>query len=53
MQDLTRFLSEEDGLETVEYAIMTGAIIVATIGVLTLIGSWVAGVFTSVQTQLP
>ena len=53
MQLFVRFFWEDDGLETVEYAIMTGAIVVATIAVLTLIGNWVVGTFTTFQTSLP
>ena len=38
MQLLKRFISEEEGLETVEYAIITGIIVVGTIAVIGLIG---------------
>lgn len=53
MQLIKRFLSEEEGLETVEYAIITGIIVVGTIGVIGLIGAWVLGTFTTLETQLP
>jgi Flp pilus assembly pilin Flp len=53
MTHIKRFLSEEEGLETVEYAIITGIIVVGTIGVITLIGLWVFNTFTSLENQLP
>ncbi len=45
---LTRFLGE-DGLETVEYAIITGLIVAATILVIAALGVWVTTQFTIVQ----
>lgn len=45
---LTRFLDEE-GLETVEYAIITGLIVAATILVIAALGVWVTQQFTTVQ----
>ncbi len=50
---LKSFISDERGLETVEYAIITAVIIVGTIVVLGLIGAWVAGTYTGVNAQLP
>ena len=44
------FLSAEDGVETVEYAIITGLVVAGTIGALAAVGVWVAniyGLFTS------
>ena len=53
MQLIKSFLSNEDGLETVEYAIITGIIVVGTIGVVGLIGAWVNGTFTTLESSLP
>jgi len=53
MDLIHKFLSEEDGLETVEYAIITGIIVVGTIGVLGLIGTWVFNTFDTLQKSLP
>ncbi len=39
----------EKGLETVEYAIITGLILAGTIGVIAAIGLWVLGQFQAVQ----
>ena len=48
-----RFLSDERGTETVEWAIMIGVIAVAAIGTIALIGQWVVGRFTQLQAALP
>lgn len=42
-----RFASEDHGLETVEYAIITGIIVMATLGVIASIGVWVYMRFNS------
>ena len=42
----------EDGLETVEYAIITGLIVAATIVVIASIGAWVLATFQGVETAL-
>ncbi len=39
----------EEGLETVEYAIITGLIVAGTIGVIAAIGLWVLAQFQAVQ----
>jgi len=48
-----RFLSDERGTETVEWAIMIGIIAVAAIGAIVLIGQWVVQKFTTLQAALP
>ena len=53
MNLINKFISEEEGLETVEYAIITGIIVVGTIGVLALIGTWVFNTFDTLQKALP
>ncbi len=47
-----RFVTDESGLETVEYAIITGLIVAGTITVIALIGAWVLGVFTALEADL-
>ena len=49
---LCRFVKNEAGLETVEYAIITGLIVAATIAVIAAIGAWVLATFQTVQTAL-
>ena len=53
MKTIRAFLSDEEGLETIEYAIITALIVVTTVAVMLLIGSWVLGAFTNLNGQLP
>ena len=46
------FLHEEDGLETVEYAIIAGLIVVGTITTIAAIGVWVNARFGELETGL-
>ena len=46
---LRRLVVEQSGLETLEYAIVTGLIVAATITVIAAIGVWVLQQFTIVQ----
>ena len=52
MNLVKRFLSDERGLETVEYAIIAGLIVVGTIATIISIGTWVSGKFTALDTGL-
>lgn len=47
-----RFLVADDGLETVEYAIIAGLIVVGVIATVVSIGTWVSGKFTALNTGL-
>jgi Flp pilus assembly pilin Flp len=49
---LKKFLRDERGLETVEYAIIAGLIVVGTIGLIASIGGWVNTRFTRLDTDL-
>ena len=49
---LRRLVVAEDGLETVEYAIITGLIVAATIVVIASIGAWVLATFQGVETAI-
>ena len=50
---LTRFWSDERGLETIEYAIMVALIVAGLVVVVTAIGAWVLLQFTNLQNDLP
>ena len=52
MNTLKRLISDERGLETVEYAIITGLIVVGVIATIASIGTWVDGKFTALDTGL-
>jgi len=47
-----RFIKDEQGLETVEYAIITGLIVAATITAIGILGAWVNTQFTTVNTTV-
>ena len=52
MKLIKRFLSEDEGLETVEYAIITGLIVVGVIATIGAIGTWVASKFNTLNSNL-
>ena len=52
MKSFKRFLSDEQGLETVEYAIIAGLIVVALIAINTSIGGKVKARFQSLDDAL-
>ncbi len=47
-----RFVKDERGLETVEYAIIAGLIVVGTIVTIASIGAWVSTKFTALDSGL-
>ncbi|MHC4982322.1 MAG: Flp family type IVb pilin [Planctomycetota bacterium] len=49
---LRKFVAGEKGLETVEYAIISGLIVAGSIVAITAIGVWVASQFGFLQTTL-
>ena len=52
MKAIERFLKDESGLETVEYAIILGIIVVGTIAVIGTIGTWVKSKFTTTAVEI-
>ena len=52
MKALKRFLKDEQGTETVEWAIIIGLIAVASITLIASIGEWVETKFTTLDTEL-
>lgn len=52
MKALKRFLKDEQGTETVEWAIIIGLIAVASITLIVSIGEWVKTKFTTLDTEL-
>ncbi|MCK4601440.1 MAG: Flp family type IVb pilin [Phycisphaerae bacterium] len=49
---LGSFIRDERGLETVEYAIIAGLIVAATIATIASIGYWVSARFTDLEEAL-
>ncbi len=52
MQTIKRFLKDEQGLETVEYAVILGLIVAGTITAIGVLAAWVTGRFESVGTTV-
>ena len=52
MKKIWNFIKDEDGLETVEYAIILGLIVAGTIGLVVWLGGWVNSQFTAVQSEI-
>lgn len=52
MRALKEILADEKGLETVEYAIITGLVVAGTITAIAAIGVYVKGQFTNLKTNL-
>ena len=52
MCQIKRFINDERGLETVEYAIILGLVVAGTIGLVAAIGSWVQTRFTDAAAEL-
>ncbi|MBN1787399.1 MAG: Flp family type IVb pilin [Sedimentisphaerales bacterium] len=49
---IKRFLNDEKGLETIEYAIISGLITVGAIATIASVGTWVSTRFNEVLTAL-
>jgi pilus assembly protein Flp/PilA len=49
---IKQFVVAEEGLETVEYAIIAGLIVVGVIATVVTIGTWVSGKFTAINAGL-
>ena len=47
-----RFIRDERGLETVEYAIILGLIVVGTIALVVAIGQWVHDQFSATANEI-
>ncbi len=52
MQSFQRFLDDDRGLETVEYAIIAGLIVTGLVAVVVAIGNWVKGEFDELKTDV-
>lgn len=52
MRLIKRFLRDESGLETVEYAIMAGLVVSGLVAIVASIGAWVKSRFEALQAEL-
>ncbi len=53
MKRIISFLKEEDGLESVEYALLAVLIALGIIGGVTALSGWINGTFNTVATSAP
>jgi Flp pilus assembly pilin Flp len=53
MKTVLRFLKDERGTETVEWAVIIGIIATGAIAAATLIGPKVTSIFNNLESQLP
>ena len=53
MKEVIRFLKEEDGLESVEYALLAVLIALGIIGGVTALATWINTTFNTVATTAP
>ena len=52
MEKFLKFIKDEDGVETVEYAIITGFIVVGTLITIIAIRGWLSNKFDELLTAL-
>lgn len=53
MQAIKNFINDEAGVTAIEYGLIAALIAVVIIGAVTLVGTDVKGVFTSISTAIP
>ena len=51
MRALTHFIRDDRGLETVEYAIMAGLVVAASVALILALGNWVKSTYTNMQKE--
>lgn len=49
---LKRFRSDEDGAALIEYTVLLGIMLVAVVATITLVGTWISGQWTTLNTAL-
>ena len=47
------FRREEDGAALIEYTVLLGILVVAVIGTIGLVGTWINGQWTALEASLP
>ena len=52
MNALSEFASDDRGLETVEYAIMAGLVVTASVAVIIALGAWVKETYSNLQQSM-
>ena len=49
---LNQFKNDEDGAALIEYTVLLGLMLVAVVATITLVGTWVSGKWTALNTAL-
>ncbi|MGA7197838.1 MAG: Flp family type IVb pilin [Roseiarcus sp.] len=49
---LNQFKNDEDGAALIEYTVLLGLMLVAVVATITLVGTWVSGRWTALNTAL-
>lgn len=49
---LNKFKNDEDGAALIEYTVLLGLMLVAVVATITLVGTWVSGRWTALNTAL-
>ena len=52
LRSIKTFVSDDRGLETVEYAIIAGLIVTGLVAIIVAIGAWVKTQFSDLKTDL-
>jgi pilus assembly protein Flp/PilA len=50
---ITRLAHDEDGAALLEYTVLLGILLVAVIATITLVGTWITGQWTALNSALP
>jgi pilus assembly protein Flp/PilA len=50
---ITKFGNDEEGAALIEYTVLLGILLVAVIATITLVGTWISGQWTALNTALP
>jgi pilus assembly protein Flp/PilA len=53
IQLLKRLAKDEDGAALLEYTVLLGILLVAVIATITLVGTWISGQWTALNSALP
>jgi pilus assembly protein Flp/PilA len=49
---VNQFRNDEDGAALIEYTVLLGLMLVAVVATITLVGTWVSGKWTTLNTAL-
>ena len=53
IQLLKRLVKDEDGAALLEYTVLLGILLVAVIATITLVGAWISGQWSTLNSSLP